>query len=549
MGSIIDGQPVNASVTNTSKLDRQTDDTAFGVITLANPSSGDNVTNVQQAINDGWQNEKLFVLVDNDGTVSWDGSSLSFSEDIRIVSKDFSIENTIVAANSPLSIPDGFSVYVTLNRSASVNVTPFIVATPPKGGDILRLCTRDDMSLIFCDNTYVQAGQSVRIGASGSGGSGTGTIKATLFDPVSTTLPTGTGATIDGVTLTNSMTVLFTNLTTNPNRVYMVSGVGVSLVWTAQTVFNGLVTPSDGDSVRVLTGNGFADQLAVYDGTTFYVNDKIRMFNGVDYFEINKLVTSTLTDNTTGNVFTVAYSGSENLVINYSAKRGSLKQVGQLLVVTDGTTVNVSDATSPLGDVGLDLFGDISGANLRLRYTTTNTGTNVTMKYFITRWSDASGGPGGVPSYTGGSPVTPAAGSDTEVQFNDGGNLGADSAFTWDKTNNILSLNGFKFFALQTGTLTNNVASPAAIITLAKASYRHLLIEYSIARDTNYRTGTLSVVHDDTNASLTDSGASMIGDTEIIFDAVISGSNLVIRYVSTNTGFNGNFKYLIKGWI
>lgn len=53
MGSIVDGQPVNASVTNTAKLDKQTDDTAFGIITLANtaPASGPTISNTQGAIN------------------------------------------------------------------------------------------------------------------------------------------------------------------------------------------------------------------------------------------------------------------------------------------------------------------------------------------------------------------------------------------------------------------------------------------------------------------------------------------------------------------
>lgn len=43
-----------------------------------------------------------------------------------------------------------------------------------------------------------------------------------------------------------------------------------------------------------------------------------------------------------------------------------------------------------------------------------------------------------VPAGGGGSP----GGSDTQVQFNDGGSFGGDSNFTWDKTNHYLSLGG-----------------------------------------------------------------------------------------------------------
>lgn len=50
MGSIVDGQPVNASVTNNSKVDRITDDTIYGDITLADPAYG-SITSLQNTLN------------------------------------------------------------------------------------------------------------------------------------------------------------------------------------------------------------------------------------------------------------------------------------------------------------------------------------------------------------------------------------------------------------------------------------------------------------------------------------------------------------------
>ena len=50
MGSIVDGQPVNAATTNNSKLDRITDDVAYGKISLQNPGSS-SITSVQDTLN------------------------------------------------------------------------------------------------------------------------------------------------------------------------------------------------------------------------------------------------------------------------------------------------------------------------------------------------------------------------------------------------------------------------------------------------------------------------------------------------------------------
>jgi hypothetical protein len=50
MGSILDGQPVNASVTNNAKVDKQTDDTIYGDITLADPAYN-SITSLQNTLN------------------------------------------------------------------------------------------------------------------------------------------------------------------------------------------------------------------------------------------------------------------------------------------------------------------------------------------------------------------------------------------------------------------------------------------------------------------------------------------------------------------
>ena len=51
-------------------------------------------------------------------------------------------------------------------------------------------------------------------------------------------------------------------------------------------------------------------------------------------------------------------------------------------------------------------------------------------------------------------PTVPG-GSDTQVQFNDAGAFGGDSALTWDKTNDVLTITGRLNFS--TTTITDNI--------------------------------------------------------------------------------------------
>jgi hypothetical protein len=59
-------------------------------------------------------------------------------------------------------------------------------------------------------------------------------------------------------------------------------------------------------------------------------------------------------------------------------------------------------------------------------------------------------------------------GSNTQVQFNDGGSLGATANLTFDKTNNALTLNGHQVLGNQ--PTPNNVANSVAIYSNAVGS-------------------------------------------------------------------------------
>jgi len=89
-------------------------------------------------------------------------------------------------------------------------------------------------------------------------------------------LPTGTSATIDGVVVVNGDRVLFTNLSSNNNRVYVVSGVGTALLWTLETDGkNGDGSPADGDLVYVQEGAASGDLTWGYTGTSWIKTNPI----------------------------------------------------------------------------------------------------------------------------------------------------------------------------------------------------------------------------------------------------------------------------------
>jgi len=386
-----------------------------------------------------------------------------------------------------------------------------------------------------------------------SGGSGSGSIKVRLNDAVVTTLPSGSSATIDGVSLVNDDLVLFTNLSSGNNKIYKAAGVGVGITWTAQNLYEGLSdAPSDGDAVRVTEGESFNEALMLFDGTDFISNDIIRFFDKetrVNFWELSSLKTLTLTQGTTdGEVFSVAFAGSENWIINYSLVRGSgKKRTGQLLLTTDGVDVSLTDTNVNIGTLGVSFSSDISGSNIRLLYTT-DAGIDAEMKFFAHRWSNSGGGPSSLPSYTPTGGGVPAAGPVGSIQIHDsGGDLTGDANFKWDATENAINLGGLFIGGLEgPETLLDNQSTPQVIFSYP-ATDKISIIEYTIERGGEARAGKFTIV---TNGSDVDEIDESVNTSPvgITLDAVLNGVNIDVRYASTSTGDTSSFKYYRKRW-
>lgn len=94
-----------------------------------------------------------------------------------------------------------------------------------------------------------------QLGVGGGSGGGSGGISVRAADFTTTSLPVGAGPLlVDGITINNEDMILYGN--TSLNRVYKVTGIGVSLTFEEVGVFaNGNVAPQDGDQVSVADGD------------------------------------------------------------------------------------------------------------------------------------------------------------------------------------------------------------------------------------------------------------------------------------------------------
>jgi len=385
--------------------------------------------------------------------------------------------------------------------------------------------------------------------ALGSGGGGI--LKVRAHDPVSTARPTGNPVVIDGVTIQAGDWVLFSGLSSDNFRISEAVGTGTNITsWLTISEFNGISDPTAADMVVVEEGDSFALQVGKFSGTDWVFNDKVRYFNGVDYWEESALNITTLADNQVSpdDVFTIAYSGSENIIVDYSISRSGNKETGSIYLTTDGTNVGISTAGSQVGSSGITFSADISGADLRLRYVSTSTGSSATCKFIVRRWSDAPGGPGGPPSYTGGGggSVTGSGVATQLAYWDSGSNINANSNFALNLTELALDLGDLEVLALRTDTLLDNQVGGVAFQYDA-GDYPFAIIEYSIQRDINFRVGRLLVATDGTTTSLTDDETE-VGLTGIVFSADISGGNVRILYTSSATGDDATMKWSARRW-
>ena len=94
-------------------------------------------------------------------------------------------------------------------------------------------------------------------------------------------------------------------------------------------------------------------------------------------------------------------------------------------------------------------------------------------------------------------------------------------------------------------TLNNDQNTPLTIVTLDSTSIKSAILEYSITRSTTTEAGRMFISTDGTTLGLeVDKGNN--DDTGITFIGTLSGFNILIQYLSTNTGQTAVFRYLTR---
>jgi hypothetical protein len=249
--------------------------------------------------------------------------------------------------------------------------------------------------------------------------------KADLHDPVSTSLPSGATAIIDGVTLVDGMMVLFSSLSSGANEVYQAAGVGTAITWTAVPLFSGGSNPEQSAIIKIKDGTAYAGQLGVYNSTNiaWSFNDVTRHFNTTgDYWEQTGLRYEPIVANTINEVFRIPSLSSENIMVDYAVVRNGAKRLGRLYITHNGLTVEIADSNTAIADVGLEFTVALSGSDVVLSYNADNSAPNGTMRYFVSRWSDLAGGPAGIPQYEPYSTV-PVGNLQTAFAMSDGSGI------------------------------------------------------------------------------------------------------------------------------
>jgi len=95
--------------------------------------------------------------------------------------------------------------------------------------------------------------------------------------------------------------------------------------------------------------------------------------------------TETLTNNTTANTALTLLSATVSAIIDYNIVRDTAKRVGSIKITHYNGSVVYEDDYSEIGTSGVTLTfnGNVSANSAVLGYTTTNTGSNATIKYNI----------------------------------------------------------------------------------------------------------------------------------------------------------------------
>ena len=96
----------------------------------------------------------------------------------------------------------------------------------------------------------------------------------------------------------------------------------------------------------------------------------------------------TLLNNNIGTAITYPAASASYTFIDYSINRGTNYACGRLLIVNNTSSATLASAGYvELSPIGVSFGVAVSGGNIQIQYSTTNTGINSIFKYSLRQWS------------------------------------------------------------------------------------------------------------------------------------------------------------------
>lgn len=193
------------------------------------------------------------------------------------------------------------------------------------------------------------------------------------------------GITIDGRDLSVDGAAMDAHIAASQNVHGIGSGNSVVGDGTTQTLTNKTVALASNNIVSATV-----NEVAQFNSSTGYLESSGILNTELDFLDdVTALSNVNLADNqaSAADVLSIAATNTSILII-YSIQRGASNvESGIINLCNDGSTASLAAYGSSVGTSGVTLSADVSGGNVRLRYTSTNTGTAPVFKYKLHKWA------------------------------------------------------------------------------------------------------------------------------------------------------------------